>query len=228
MYRMRQREFIAGADRRRRSSCAARCSIWRDRHRETLFAAHTHTQPAQPTTIAHYLLAVIEQLERDARRLQRGLRATNRNPLGACAITGTGFPIDRAADERSAGLRRPDRQHLRQHRHRGLPARERRRRPRCCSTGLGRFVQDLLLWCTAEFGYLRLGDGFVQCEQHHAAEAQSRSRSSTRARSAARRSARRSAIIAGRPQHAVRRHRRHRGRSAAARVRDVPRRDAAP
>ena len=58
-------------------------------------AAHTHTQPAQPTTVAHYLLAVIEQLERDAVRLQASCQTTNRNPLGACAITGTGFPIDR-------------------------------------------------------------------------------------------------------------------------------------
>ena len=45
-----------------------------DRHRETIFAAHTHTQPAQPSTIAHYLLAVIEQLERDTARLAGGLR----------------------------------------------------------------------------------------------------------------------------------------------------------
>ena len=70
MYRMRQREFVLALDRRRRWSCGPRCSTWPTRHRETLFAAHTHTQPAQPTTIAHYLLAVIEQLERDARRLQ--------------------------------------------------------------------------------------------------------------------------------------------------------------
>ena len=64
-------------------------------HRETVMAAHTHTQPAQPTTVAHYLLAVIEQLERDAVRLQASFQTTNRNPLGACAITGTGFAIDR-------------------------------------------------------------------------------------------------------------------------------------
>ena len=66
-----------------------------DRHRETLFAAHTHTQPAQPTTVAHYLLAVIEQLERDHVRLQGAYERTNRCPLGSCAITGTAFPIDR-------------------------------------------------------------------------------------------------------------------------------------
>ena len=66
-----------------------------DRHRDTIYGAHTHTQPAQPTTVAHYLLAIIEQLERDSTRLLAAYDSTNINPLGACAITGTGFPIDR-------------------------------------------------------------------------------------------------------------------------------------
>src|SRR5690606_41943898 len=70
------------------------------RHRDTVFPAHTHTQPAQPTTVAHYLHAVVEQLERDSVRLAAALATVNRCPLGACAITGTGFPIarDRTAD----------------------------------------------------------------------------------------------------------------------------------
>ena len=68
MYRMRQREFIAALA-RRRWTCATRCIDLAERHTETVYGAHTHTQPAQPTTIAHYLLAVIEQLERDTTRL---------------------------------------------------------------------------------------------------------------------------------------------------------------
>src|SRR6195256_6976400 len=66
-----------------------------ERHRDTILAVHTHTQRAQPTTVAHYLLAVVEQLERDAVRLKGAYERTNRNPLGACALTGTRFPIDR-------------------------------------------------------------------------------------------------------------------------------------
>jgi argininosuccinate lyase len=131
------------------------------RHREDVFPAHTHTQPAQPTTIAHYLLAVIEQLERDHIRLRAAYASTNMNPLGACAITGTGFPIDR--DRTSALL--------------GFDGRtgntygsiatvdyllESVSATAVLLAGLGRVVQDLLLWCTAEFGYLRLADGFVQ------------------------------------------------------------------
>src|SRR5918993_1563476 len=131
------------------------------RHRETLFAAHTHTQPAQPTTIAHYLLGVIEQLERDVRRLQAAYASTNRSPLGACAITGTGFPIDRELTAALLGFDGPTGNTY------GSIATvdyllEAVAAANILLVGLGRFVQDLLLWCTAEFGYLRLADGFVQ------------------------------------------------------------------
>ena len=70
MYRMRQREFIAGARRGACSNLRERADRrWPIATSDTIFGAHTHTQPAQPTTIAHYLLAVIEQLERDTARL---------------------------------------------------------------------------------------------------------------------------------------------------------------
>jgi argininosuccinate lyase len=132
-----------------------------ERYRDAIFAAHTHTQPAQPSTIAHYLQAVIEQLERDTVRLQAAYTSTNRNPLGACAITGTGFPIDR---ERTAELLGFD----------GTTGNtygsiatvdyllESVSATSVLLVGLGRVLQDLLLWCTVEFGYLRLADGFVQ------------------------------------------------------------------
>ena len=68
---------------------------------QTLIVAYTHGQPAQPTTFCHYLLAVIEVLLRDTRRLESALAVVDQCPLGAAAITTTGFPIDR---ERVAGL----------------------------------------------------------------------------------------------------------------------------
>ncbi|PYY19782.1 MAG: argininosuccinate lyase [Acidobacteria bacterium] len=61
----------------------------------TLMPAYTHTQPAQPTTLGHYLAAAAEFLGRDFDRLCSAWTTVNRNPLGACAITTTGFPIDR-------------------------------------------------------------------------------------------------------------------------------------
>ena len=157
MYRMRQREFVLGL-------LSATLDVRRalldlaERHRETIFAAHTHTQRAQPTTIAHYLLAVVEQLERDAARLQGAYDRTNRNPLGACAITGTGFPIDRRLTSELLGFCAPTGNTY------GSIAYllESASAASVLVCGLGRFLQDLLLWCTAEFGYVRLGDGFVQ------------------------------------------------------------------
>jgi argininosuccinate lyase len=161
MYRMRQREMILAV---LEGSIRLR-SVLLDvaaRHREQVFAAHTHTQPAQPTTLAHYLLAVIEQLERDAVRLRSAYASTNRNPLGACAITGTGFPIDRQRTTELLGFDEPTGNTY------GSIATvdyllESVSAVSILLSGLGRVLQDLLLWCTAEFGYLRLADGFVQC-----------------------------------------------------------------
>jgi len=160
MYRMRQRAWIldlfaASVELRRVLLGLAA------RHRETIFAVHTHTQRAQPTTVAHYLLAVIEQLERDAPRLRGAYDRTNRNPLGACAITGTGFPIDRQLTAELLGFCGPTGNTY------GSIATvdyllESTAATAVLLAGVGRFVQDLLLWCTSEFGYVRFGDGFVQ------------------------------------------------------------------
>jgi argininosuccinate lyase len=160
MYRMQQREMVLalveGATQLRRVLIALA-----DAHRDAVFAAHTHTQPAQPSTIAHYLLAVIEQLERDTVRLRAAYASTNMNPLGACAITGTGFPIDRARTTRLLGFDAPTGNTY------GSIATvdyllESVSAAAVLLAGLGRVLQDLLLWCTSEFGYLRLSDGFVQ------------------------------------------------------------------
>ena len=161
MYRMQQRGMVLalldGNEQVRRAllDLAAR-------HREDVFPAHTHTQPAQPSTIAHYLLGVIEQLERDAVRLRAAYASTNLNPLGSCAITGTGFPIDRQKTTTLLGFDGPTGNTY------GSIATvdyllESVSAAMVSAIGLGRVIQDLLLWCTSEFGYLRLSDGFVQC-----------------------------------------------------------------
>jgi argininosuccinate lyase len=160
MYRLRQREFILQVIEAAVSLREVLIAL-AERHRETIFAALTHTQPAQPTTIAHYLLAVIEQLERDVIRLRAAFASTNRSPLGACAITGTGFPIDRTLTSALLGFDAPTGNTY------GSIATvdyllESASAVAVLVAGLGRVLQDLLLWGTAEFGYLRLADGFVQ------------------------------------------------------------------
>ena len=130
-------------------------------HTGTLYAAHTHTQPAQVSTIAHYLLSIVEQLERDAKRLESAYRSTNVSPLGACAITGTGFPINRYRTSVLLGFDGPTGNTY------GSIATvdyllESVSATAITMVGLGRVVQDLLLWGTMEFGYLLLAEGFVQ------------------------------------------------------------------
>jgi argininosuccinate lyase len=161
MYRMRQREMILAVV---EGTLLLRRVLLElaGRHREHVFPAHTHTQPAQPSTIAHYLLAVIEQLERDTVRLRAAYASTNRNPLGACAITGTGFPIDRARTTTLLGF-----DEVTGNTYGSIATIDYLLESVSASAvllaGLGRVLQDLLLWCTSEFGYLRLSDAFVQC-----------------------------------------------------------------
>jgi argininosuccinate lyase len=160
MYRMRQREFVLDL---LDATLAVRASLVEiaERHRDTVFPAHTHTQPAQPSTVAHYLLGAIEQLERDTVRLKAAFASTNRSPLGACAITGTGFPIDRDLTSDLLGFDAPTGNTY------GSIATvdyllESLSALSVLLVGLGRLLQDLLLWCTMEVQYLRLPDGFVQ------------------------------------------------------------------
>ena len=160
MYRMRQRGFVLDlVD----ATLALRATLLgiAAAHLETVFPAHTHTQRAQPTTLAHYLLGAVEQLERDAERLRAAFATTNRSPLGACAITGTAFPIDRERTSVLLGFDAPTGNTY------GSIATvdyllESLSAASVTLIGVGRVVQDLLLWCTSEFRYLSLGDGFVQ------------------------------------------------------------------
>ena len=160
MYRLRQREFIvrlidasvdlrAGPDR-----TGATAS------RDALCRAHAHAAGAADDDRA-LSAGVIEQLERDVVRLRAAYASTNRCPLGACAITGTGFPIDRELTSDLLGFDGPTGNTY------GSIATvdyllESASAAAVLTAGLGRFVQDLLLWCTVEFGYLRLAEGFVQ------------------------------------------------------------------
>jgi argininosuccinate lyase len=130
-------------------------------HVETVMPAHTHTQPAQPTTLAHYLLAGIECFGRDALRLQAAFADVNRSPMGACAITTTGFPIDREYTASLLGF-----EGLAENSYGAIAAIDYSTASAAAvavsMVNLGKITQDLLLWSTREFGYVRLGAGYVQ------------------------------------------------------------------
>jgi argininosuccinate lyase len=131
------------------------------RHLETIMPAHTHTQPAQPTTLAHYLLAACEFLGRDAARMQAAYGRVNLSPMGAAAITTSGFPIDREETARLLAF-----EGLAENSYGAIAAidyiTECAGAIAVAMVNLGKLVQDLLLWSTREFGFLRLSDGFVQ------------------------------------------------------------------
>src|SRR5256884_3078770 len=111
----------------------------------TIMPAYTHTQPAQPTTLAHYLLAAVEFLGRDMQRLRAAFATVNRNPLGACAITTTGFPIDRDYTARMLGF-----EGLQLNSYGAIGAidylTETAGAIAVLMLSLGRLVQDLLVW----------------------------------------------------------------------------------
>ncbi len=130
-------------------------------HAASLMPAYTHTQPAQPTTLGHYLMGVVECLHRDANRLRAAYATVNRNPLGACAITTTGFPINR---HRTAELLGFD--GLQENSIGAIAAidyvAEAMAAISVATLNCGKFTQDLLLWSTQEFGFLRVGDAWAQ------------------------------------------------------------------
>lgn len=130
-------------------------------HILSLMPAYTHTQPAQPITFAHYLLAVVELMGRDEQRLKAAYATVNRSPLGACAISTTGFPIDRYLTADLLGF-----DGLQLNSYGAIAATdyltETASAVAVTMLNLGRVTQDFLLWCTAEFGYLRLSDAWVQ------------------------------------------------------------------
>ncbi len=131
------------------------------KHHETLIPAYTHTQPAQPSTMAHYLLAMAENLGRDIKRLQRAFRNMNYCPLGSGAITTTGFSINRHRVSDLLGFSAPT-----VNSYASIASVDYFTECLGATAGLliniGKFAQEFLLMAMMEFNVIRLPDGFVQ------------------------------------------------------------------
>ncbi len=130
-------------------------------HTETLMPGYTHTQPAQPTTMAHYIAGVLAFLERDTSRLRFAYRTNNQSPLGAAAFTGTGFPVDRRLSERLLGF-----DGVMESTYDSIGASDNLTDVSGALTSLGvnlsRFTKDMLFWATKESGAIRIDDSFIQ------------------------------------------------------------------
>lgn len=131
------------------------------RHVETLMPGYTHTQPAQPVTFAHYLAGVLTFLGHDQAMFAAAYHSVNRSPLGAAALTGTGFPIDR---RRVAELLGFDGVVLStQHAIGGGEyLTDTAFAVQALAVDLSRMTHDLLVRATQEAGALRVDDSFVQ------------------------------------------------------------------
>jgi len=131
------------------------------RHTHTIMIAHTHTQQAQPTTVAHFIAAVTDSLARDVRRLQAAYEGCNLCSMGAAALTTSGFAICR---ERVAQLLAFD--GLIENSYDAVSGAdyvgEVATAVQLSAINLGRFAQELLLWCTQEFAVARVAAPYVQ------------------------------------------------------------------
>ena len=119
----------------------------------------THLQVAQPVTWGHHMLAYVEMLDRDRGRFADARARMNESPLGAAALAGTSFPIDRHATAAALGFARPMANSLDAVSDRDF-ALEFLSAAAVCATHLSRLAEELVLWSTAQFRFVTLSDRF--------------------------------------------------------------------
>ncbi|MBX6742178.1 MAG: argininosuccinate lyase [Acetobacteraceae bacterium] len=131
-----------------------------EQHADTVMPGFTHLQPAQPTTFGHHMLAYVEMLSRDRSRLADARKRLNESPLGAAALCGTGFPIDRHMTAQALGFDGPMRNSLDAVGSRDF-ALEFLSACAICATHLSRFAEEVVIWTNPYFGFVRLSDAFT-------------------------------------------------------------------
>ena len=120
----------------------------------------THMQSAQPVTFGHHLLAYVEMLARDRGRFADARRRLNECPLGAAALAGTSFPIDRHATAKALGFDRPTANSIDSVSDRDFVM-ESLSAAAICAVHLSRFAEEIVLWVTPQFGFVNLSDKFT-------------------------------------------------------------------
>lgn len=120
----------------------------------------THLQSAQPVTFGHHCLAYVEMLGRDRGRFADARARLNECPLGAAALAGTSFPIDRAMTAKALGFDRPTANSLDSVSDRDF-ALETLSAAAICAVHLSRFAEEITLWMTPQFAFVKLSDKFT-------------------------------------------------------------------
>jgi len=131
-----------------------------ENHVGDIMPGYTHMQPAQPVTFGHHLLAYVEMFMRDRGRFDDAKRRMNESPLGAAALAGTSFPIDRELTAKILGFARPMRNSMD-----AISARDFALEYLAACTiaalNLSRLAGELVQWSTPAFGFVRLSDAFT-------------------------------------------------------------------
>jgi argininosuccinate lyase len=128
-------------------------------HAGAVMPGFTHLQSAQPVTFGHHLLAYVEMVSRDRGRFADARKRMNECPLGAAALAGTSFPIDRAATAKALGFDRPTANSLDSVADRDFVL-ETLAAASICAVHLSRFAEEIVLWATPQFGFAALSDKF--------------------------------------------------------------------
>jgi argininosuccinate lyase len=128
-------------------------------HAATVMPGFTHLQSAQPVTFGHHLMAYVEMLARDRGRFADARRRLNESPLGAAALAGTSFPIDRNATAAALGFDRPTANSLDSVSDRDF-ALEAMAAASILALHLSRLAEEIVIWSSAQFGFVRLSDAF--------------------------------------------------------------------
>src|SRR5476649_1872034 len=129
-------------------------------HADTVMPGFTHLQTAQPVTFGHHLLAYVEMASRDRGRFADARKRLNESPLGAAALAGTSFPIDRAATAQALGFDRPMANSLDAVSDRDFVL-ETLSAAAIASVHLSRFAEEIVIWTSPLVGLVRLSDKFT-------------------------------------------------------------------
>ncbi len=131
-----------------------------DAYAELIMPGFTHLQPAQPVTFGHHLMAYVEMFGRDAGRFADARARMNESPLGAAALAGSPFPIDRHATAKALGFARPTANSLDSVSDRDF-ALESLSAASIAAVHLSRLAEEIVLWVTPQFGFIKMTDAFT-------------------------------------------------------------------
>ena len=130
-----------------------------EEHADTIMPGFTHLQSAQPVSLGHHLLAYYEMIRRDRSRFADARQRLNESPLGAAALAGTGFPIDRDKTASMLGFDGPTANSLDSVSDRDF-ALDYLMAATQCSLHLSRLAEEFVIWASQPFGFIKLPDSF--------------------------------------------------------------------